>query len=107
MVFSEAEKLGRKQTIRSYNYMRLRERVLGIQATPPPYLLYQHPRRYNPPASCRSGKHNWTTTVLMGIPTLKCKKCGHIAMKGGFEGTETKRELRTRHVPKPSKVEWK
>lgn len=36
----------------------------------------------------------------MGIPILKCKKCGRIVMKGSFEGTETKREIRTRHVPK-------
>jgi len=35
------------------------------------------------------------------MPVLKCKKCGSLVMKGSFEGTETKREIRERNVPKP------
>ena len=99
MTFTELQKLQRKHTIKSWNFMRQRERVLGIQPTAPAKLIY-HPRHFDPPLSCRSGQHQWYNDVLMGIPILKCKKCGHIAMKGSFEGTETKREIRTRHVPK-------
>lgn len=41
----------------------------------------------------------------MGIPRLKCKKCGKIVMKGSYEGTETKREIRERHISKPTPLE--
>jgi len=102
MVYSELEKLQRKHTIKSYNHMRQREKVLGIQPTPPAKLIF-HPRHFDPSPNCRSGKHTWGTTVLMGIPILKCKKCGRIVMKGSFEGTETKREIRTRNVPQGRK----
>lgn len=104
--FTETEKLQRKETIKSWNFMRTREQVLGIRPTLPPKLVF-HPRHFDPPLSCRSGRHQWDTTVLMGIPILKCKKCGHIAVKGSWEGTDTKRELRTRYVPKQGEVQWK
>jgi len=99
--YTEAEKLARKGTIKSYNYMQTRDRVLGIQPTPPGRVIH-HPRAFNPSPWCRAGMHrNWETTTLMGIPILKCKNCGKFVMKGSYEGTETKREIKTRHVPKP------
>jgi len=107
------EKDQRKGTIRAWNRLQTRDQVLGIRPTSPPKIIY-HPRYFNAPLSCQSGLHQWFTKTLMNIPILKCKKCGRIVMKGSYEGTETKREIRTRHVPKTvqpkardfTEVEW-
>lgn len=103
-LFTKEEKAQRKNTIKSYNYMQTRDRVLGIKPTPPP-LIVHHPRFFNPPVACKMGLHKWEVGVIMGIPRLKCKKCGRIVMKGSFEGTETKREMRERHIQKPEPLE--
>jgi len=110
--YTDEEKAARKNTIKAWNYMKTRDQVLGIRPTAPPLVIH-HPRHFDPPPSCRSGLHHWETTVLMNIPILKCKKCGRIVMRGSYEGTETKREIRTKHMPKPrpfdepfTEVEW-
>lgn len=97
--FTDRQKAERKATIK----IRKRLDMLDAYAPPsPPPLIIHHPRAFNPPLSCLSGKHGpWETGVIMGIPRLKCKKCGRIVMKGSYEGTETQREIRTRNVPKP------
>jgi len=104
VLFSKEVKAQRKHTIDRYWWMKTRDEVLGIQPTPPPLVIH-HPRAFSPPLSCLAGQHKWETGSLMGIPRLKCKKCGKIAMKGSYEGTETKREIRERHVPKPGPLE--
>jgi len=90
----------RKHTIRAWNRLQTRDRVLGIRPTSPPKVIH-HPRWFNKPLACQVGKHKWFNEVLMGIPILKCRKCGTIAVKGAYEHTETDYELRHRHVPKP------
>ena len=104
VLFSKEVKAQRKHTIDRYWWMKTRDEVLGIQPTPPPLVIH-HPRAFSPPLSCLAGQHKWETGSLMGIPRLKCKKCGKIAMKGSYEGTETKQEIRERHVPKPGPLE--
>jgi len=98
--YTPEQKQQRKNTIRAWNFMQMRDRVLGIRPTPPPQVIH-HPRFSDPSPWCRAGVHKWFTKTLMGIPILKCRKCGRIVMKGSFEGTETKREIRTRHVSEP------
>jgi len=104
VLYSPEVKAQRKSVIKSWNYLKTRDKVLGIQPTPPAKVVH-HPRYFDAPLSCRSGRHQWFTKALMGVPILKCKKCGRIVMKGSFEGTETKRELRTRHIPDPGPLE--
>jgi len=96
MRFTDEQKAQRKQTIRA----RKRLDILDAYAPPtgPPAVIH-HPRFFNAPLSCQSGKHQWENGVIMGIPRMKCKKCGRIVMTGSFNGTETKREIRTRNVP--------
>lgn len=96
MRFTDKQKLQRKQTIR----VRRRLDILDAWAPPtgPPAIIH-HPRFFNPPISCRSGRHQWETGAIMGIPRMKCKKCGRIVMTGSFNGTETEKEIRTRNVP--------
>lgn len=103
-LYSKEVKAQRKHTAHVIDMMAIRDRVFGTRPTPPP-LVEHHPRAFDPPLSCRDGRHQWVTGMLMGIPRLKCKKCGHIAFKGSFEGTETKREIRERFVPKPTPLE--
>ena len=103
-LFSKEEKAKRKHTIKVQEWMRTRDNVLGIRPTPPPQVIH-HPRFFNPPLSCRDGHHKWYTKMLMGIPILKCRKCGRIVMKGSFEGTETKEEIRTRYIPDTMPIE--
>lgn len=96
--YTKEQKAARKYTIRAHNRLK----ILDAYAPPtPPHKVINHPRYFNAPLSCQSGKHQWETGVLMGIPRLKCRKCGRIVMKGSYEGTETKREIKTRNVPKP------
>lgn len=103
-LYSKEVKRQRKHTAHVLDMMKVREQVFGVQPTPPATVIH-HPRFFNPPLSCRDGRHQWETGFIMGIPRLKCKKCGRIVMKGSFEGTETKREIRERHVPKPTPLE--
>jgi len=103
-IYSDEIKALRKHTIDQYWWLKTRDEVLGIQSTPPPKIIH-HPRFFNPSIACQMGQHQWETGSLMGIPRLKCKKCGRIAMKGSYEGTETRREIRERHVPEPGAME--
>jgi len=103
-LFTREEKAVRKYVIGRGEYMNIRDNVLGIRPTPPATIVH-HPRFFDPPLSCRDGKHQWETGSIMGIPRLKCKKCGRIAFEGSFNGTETKREIRERHIPKPTPLE--
>lgn len=96
MRFTDKQKADRKHTIAT----RRRLDILDAYAPPTgPPLIIHHPRAFNPSLSCQAGKHQWETGAIMGIPRMKCKKCGHIVMTGSFNGTETKREIRTRNVP--------
>lgn len=66
-----------------------------------PFRVIHHPRAFNKPLSCQLGKHDLVVKSVMGIPFYYCKKCGWGLPKGIVDGVETKREIRTRHVPKP------
>lgn len=82
-------------------------RRLGIvdALAPPsqPYNIVYHPRAFSKSPWCQAGMHDWVTDTLMNIPILKCRKCGEFRFKGVYEGTETKREIRTRGIPEPYK----
>ena len=88
---------------------RRRSLELIYKLSPPEinYRIIRHPRYFNKPLRCRSGFHQWETKVLMNIPILYCKKCGAFAIKGSYEGTYTKRELRQSVLPpfKPRSLE--
>jgi hypothetical protein len=100
VLYTKEEKLQRKNTIHQWNALQLRDRILGITPTPSGTVEH-HPRKYSKSPWCAVGSHrNLVTSELMGIPILECKNCGKIFMKGSYEGTETKREIRERHVPK-------
>jgi len=103
-LFTREEKAQRRHTRRVIDLMQIRDNLFGIRPTPPAMVTH-HPRFFDPPPSCRDGLHKWETGFIMGIPRLKCKKCGRIVMKGSFEGTETKEEIKTRFVPKPTPLE--
>jgi hypothetical protein len=96
--YTKEQKAARKYTIRQHNLLK----KLDAYAPPTaPARVIHHPRFFNAPLACRSGKHQWINGYIMGIPRMKCKKCGRIVMTGSFNGTETKREIRTRNIPKP------
>jgi len=98
--YTPEQKAQRKHTIAVRNKLD----ILDAYAPPtsPPKIIH-HPRFFDAPLSCQSGKHQWFNKTLMGIPIMKCRKCGRIVMKGSYEGTETKHEIRTRNIPKPYK----
>ena len=50
---------------------------------------------------CSSYMHRWTTTVVMGIPVMICKKCGATLPQSVMEKTITKREIRRMQKKKP------
>lgn len=92
----------RKQKAQRKHTIKVRNRLDILDAYAPPtkqHGVIHHPRFFNAPLSCQAGKHQWVTGAIMGIPRMKCKKCGRIVMTGSFNGTETKREIRTRNVP--------
>jgi len=102
-MFSREEKVYRRFATKRLEQLQVRDNILGIRPTPPGTVIH-HPRFFDPPLSCRDGRHQFITDMLMSIPILKCKKCGRIVMKGSYEGTETRREIRERHVPAPGRM---
>jgi len=103
-LFTREEKAYRKFAANQLNMLQVRDNVLGVRPTPPGMVIH-HPRFFDPPMSCRDGRHQYVTDMLMSIPILKCKKCGRIVMKGSYEGTETRREIRERHVPRSTPLD--
>jgi len=93
-LYTDREKILRKNTIKMWNDLQLRDRIEGIRPTPPGRVIH-HPRAFNKPLSCRSGRHQWTVIKVMGVPYMYCKKCGAGLVKDVHEGTLTKREMRS------------
>lgn len=94
MTRRDAVKAQRKQTIRANRMLQ----ILDSGAPPTPagtVIPAPHPNIW-----CQSGVHDYEVTVLMNIPVLRCRKCWAFVFKGPHEGTETKREIRERHIPK-------
>lgn len=54
---------------------------------------------------CSLGKHNWVTTIVMGIPVMICKSCGATIPQAVKEKTMTKQDIRkTQQKPKRPKT---
>lgn len=96
--YTKEEKKRRKHTIDVNNRLEILDRF--APPTPKGRVIH-HPRAFNKPLSCQSGKHTWSYVILMGMPYMYCTKCGAGVPEGVYHGTETKREVRTRHVAKP------
>jgi hypothetical protein len=94
--YTDEQKRKRKHTIN----VRKRLNILDSYAPPTPQgITRHHPRAFmNKPLKCQSGLHQWGNGILMGIPHLICKKCGDMVATGIYNHTETKREIRTRHI---------
>ena len=104
--YTDEQKKQRKHTIKARELLQILDN--GSKPTPPP-LIIQHPRAYNKPFSCQSGKHQWETKVVMKVSFLVCKKCGAGAPRDSYYGVLSKREERA-NVPDPikniNKTDW-
>ena len=98
--YTKDEKALRKNTIKMWDNLQLRDRVEGIRPTAPGRVIH-HPRAFSKSLQCQSGLHTWVSTMIMGVPYLYCKKCGAGVVKDVYEGTMTKREMR---MPNPNPV---
>lgn len=68
----------------------------------PQHDIIHHPRAFNKPLSCMSGKHKWSDKVVMGVPFLYCIKCGAGIPRDSYYDVLTEREKRA-NVPDPTK----
>jgi len=104
--YTDEEKAQRKQTIKSWNNMKLLD---GGFTPTPQFDIVHHPRAYNKPFSCQAGRHTWGDKVVMGVPFLYCIKCGAGAPRDSYYGVLTEREKRA-NVPDPitniNKSDW-